>query len=135
MSLIESSKLLEQRVKKAISLINKLRADNTELTERLNLVNNHNEELQELLSKTSADTAVIEEAITSALESLDSLNLDDMGDFGTLDSAELAEAEDFTLNGSTAKARSSIHSRTRISESKTQDFKDGFFFPSFFVFM
>ncbi len=99
MSLIESSKLLEQRVRKAISLINKLRADNMELTERLNLVNNHNEELQELLSKTSADTAVIEEAITSALESLDSLNLDDMGDFGTLDSAELAEAEDFTLNG------------------------------------
>ena len=99
MSLIESSRLLEERVKKAIALIHKLRADNTELSERLSLVNTHNEELQELLNKTSADTAVIEEAITSALESLDSLNLDDMGDFGTLDSAELAEAEDFTLNG------------------------------------
>lgn len=74
MSLIESSRLLEERVKKAIALINKLRADNTELTERLQLVNNHNEELQELLSKSSADTAVIEEAINSALESLDELN-------------------------------------------------------------
>lgn len=100
MSLIESSRLLEERVKKAIALINKLRADNTELTERLQLVNNHNEELQELLSKSSADTAVIEEAINSALESLDELNLDDMGDFGTLDSGELAEAENFTLDGS-----------------------------------
>ena len=99
MSLIESSRLLEERVKKAIVLINRLRADNSELTERLKLVNNHNEELQELLSKTSADTAVIEEAITSSLESLDSLNLDDMGDFGTLDSAELSEAESFTLDG------------------------------------
>lgn len=101
MSLIESSRLLEERVKKAIALIHKLRADNTELSERLNLVNTHNEELQELLSKTSADTAVIEEAIASALESLDSLgDLDDLGDFGTLDSDELAAAEDFTIDGS-----------------------------------
>ena len=74
-------------------------ADNSELTERLQLVNNHNEELQELLNKTSADTAVIEAAISSALESLDSLDLDDLGDFGTLDSGELAEAENFTLDG------------------------------------
>ena len=99
MSLIESSRLLEERVRKAIALINKLRADNSELTERLQLVNNHNEELQELLNKTSADTAVIEAAISSALESLDSLDLDDLGDFGTLDSGELAEAENFTLDG------------------------------------
>ncbi len=100
MSLIESSRLLEERVKKAIALINRLRADNTELAERLKLVNNHNEELQELLNKTSADTAVIEQAITSALESLDSLDLDNLGDFGTLDSSELSEAESFTLDGS-----------------------------------
>ncbi len=100
MSLIESSRLLEERVKKAIALINKLRDDNRELGERLALVNNHNEELQELLSKTSADTAVVEAAITSALESLDSLDLDDLGDFGTLDSDELAAAENFTIDGS-----------------------------------
>lgn len=103
MSLIESSRLLDERVKKAIALINKLRADNSELTERLTLVNNHNEELQELLAKTSADTAVIEAAISSALESLDSLDFTDLGDFGTLDSAELSEAENFTLDGSGAE--------------------------------
>lgn len=100
MTLIESSRLLEERVKKAINLINRLRSDKDELEERLRMVMNHNEELQELLSKTSADTAAIEEAITSALDSLDELNLDDMADFGTLDSDELAAAEDYTINGS-----------------------------------
>lgn len=102
MSLIESSKLLEQKVNKAIALINRLRLENKELNERLLMVTNHNEELQELLNKTSADTAVIEEAITSALESLDELGLDDLGTFGTLDSEELEAAESFTIDGSAA---------------------------------
>ena len=102
MSLIESSKLLEQKVNKAIALINRLRLDNKELNERLLMVTNHNEELQELLNKTSADTAVIEEAITSALESLDELGLDDLGTDGTLDSEELEAAESFTIEGSAA---------------------------------
>ena len=102
MSLIESSKLLEQKVNKAIALISRLRLDNKELNERLLMVTNHNEELQELLNKTSADTAVIEEAITSALESLDELGLDDLGTFGTLDSEELEAAESFTIEGSAA---------------------------------
>ena len=102
MSLIESSKLLEQKVNKAIALINRLRLDNKELNERLLMVTNHNEELQELLNKTSADTAVIEEAITSALESLDELGLDDLGTFGTLESEELEAAESFTIEGSAA---------------------------------
>lgn len=102
MSLIESSRLLEQKVNKAIALINRLRLDNKDLTERLNMVTNHNEELQELLNKTSADTAVIEEAISAALESLDELGLDDLGTFGTLDTDELEAAESFTIEGSAA---------------------------------
>jgi len=100
MNLIDSSKLLEERVKKAIGLINRLRNEKQELEERLNMVVNHNEELQELLNKSSADTAAIESAISSALESLDELNLDDLGDFGTLDSSELEAAESYTLDGS-----------------------------------
>ena len=103
MSLIESSRLLEQKVNKAIALINRLRLDNKDLTERLNMVTNHNEELQELLNKTSADTAVIEEAISAALESLDELGLDDLGTFGTLDTDELEAAESFTIDGSAAE--------------------------------
>lgn len=100
MSLIEKSRLLEEKVEKAIALINRLRLDKQELTERLGMVTNHNEELQELLNRTSADTAVIEEAISAALESLDSLDLDNLGDFGTLDSDELEAAESFTIDGS-----------------------------------
>lgn len=102
MSLIEKSRLLEEKVEKAIALINRLRLDKQELTERLGMVTNHNEELQELLNRTSADTAVIEEAISAALESLDSLDLDNLGDFGTLDSNELEAAESFTIDGSAA---------------------------------
>lgn len=102
MSLIEKSRLLEEKVEKAIALINRLRLDKQELTERLGMVTNHNEELQELLNRTSADTAVIEEAISAALESLDSLDLDNLGDFGTLDSDELEAAERFTIDGSAA---------------------------------
>ena len=102
MSLIEKSRLLEEKVEKAIALINRLRLDKQELTERLGMVTNHNEELQELLNRTSADTAVIEEAISAALESLDSLDLDNLGDFGTLDSDELEVAESFTIDGSAA---------------------------------
>ena len=102
MSLIEKSRLLEEKVEKAIALINRLRLDKQELTERLGMVTNHNEELQELLNRTSADTAVIKEAISAALESLDSLDLDNLGDFGTLDSDELEAAESFTIDGSAA---------------------------------
>ncbi len=103
MTLVESSNLLKERVAKASYLINMLRDEKTELEERLKMVINHNDELQELLNKSSADTAAIEEAISSALETLDTLNLDDLGDFGTLDSAELEAAESFTLDGSGAE--------------------------------
>lgn len=100
MTLIESSKLLEERVAKAIALINLLRREKQELTERLAMVVNHNDELQELLNKSSADTAEIEAAITSALGALDTLDLEDLGDFGTLDASELEAAENFGLDGS-----------------------------------
>ena len=102
MGLVESSRVLGQKVKKAIALINRLRLDKSELTERLKMGTNHNDELQERLNKTSADTAVIEEAISAALESLDELGLDDLGTFGTLDSDELEAAENFTIDGGSA---------------------------------
>ena len=102
LEVVRENKALREKVEKAIALINRLRLDKQELTERLGMVTNHNEELQELLNRTSADTAVIEEAISAALESLDSLDLDNLGDFGTLDSDELEAAESFTIDGSAA---------------------------------
>ncbi|MCR5732090.1 MAG: hypothetical protein K6G51_04045 [Sphaerochaetaceae bacterium] len=99
MTLIESSKLLQERIRKAVALIERLRADKVELLDRLKMVTNHNNELQELLEKNSTDQAAIESAITEALETLDSLELDDIGDFGTMSSEELEAAESFTLDG------------------------------------
>lgn len=99
MTLIESSRLLQERVNKAVALIGRLRADKLELIDRLNMVVNHNNELQELLDKSSADHAAIESAITESLDTLDNLDLDNIGDFGTMDSSELEAAESFTLDG------------------------------------
>ncbi|MBR1938393.1 MAG: hypothetical protein IJ836_05520 [Spirochaetales bacterium] len=99
MTLIESSKLLQERIHKAIALIERLRADKEELVDRLNMVTNHNNELQELLEKNSTDQAAIETAITEALESLDSLQLDELENFGTMSTEELEAAESFTLDG------------------------------------
>lgn len=99
MSLVKSSQLLEIRVKKAVTLINQLRADKEELEERLKMVLNHNEELQVLLDKSSADSKEIEAALESANLALDSLEgLDDIA----FDVAELEDAEQFTLDGATA---------------------------------
>lgn len=98
MTTIESSKLLLMRVQKAVGLINRLRSENKELQTRFNLVNTHNEELQELYDKLSTDQAAIDQAITAALDELDTTlgDLNGFEDFGTLDSEELADAEDFS---------------------------------------
>ncbi len=100
---IKKSELIAARLKRASSAVKALNAEIDELKQRLSLVEIHNEELQELLNKTSADTAVIEEAISAALESLDELGLDDLGTFGTLDTDELEAAESFTIDGSAAE--------------------------------
>jgi len=102
MNLVDSSKLLQERVKKAVALINALRRDNNELSDRLKMVLNHNEELQVLLNASGADNAQVEEAITGALSELDALDIENIGDFGTLDAGELEAAESFTIEGSTA---------------------------------
>ena len=98
MTTIESSKLLLMRVQKAVGLINRLRSENKELQTRFNLVNTHNEELQELYDKLSTDQAAIDQAITAALDELDTTlgDLSGFEDFGTIDSEELADAEDFS---------------------------------------
>lgn len=98
MTTIESSRLLLMRVQKAVGLIKRLRDENKELQARFTLVENHNKELQDLYDKLSTDQAAIDQAIASALEELDtSLGaLEGFEDFGTLDSEELSEAEDFS---------------------------------------
>ncbi len=95
MTTIESSKLLLMRVQKAAALIKYLRNENKELQARFSLVENHNVELQDLMNRISTDQAVIDEAINAALSELES-TIGDFEEFGTLDAAELSEAEDFS---------------------------------------
>ena len=98
MTPIENTRLLLMRVQKAVGLIKHLREENKELQTRFMLVENHNKELQDLYDKLSTDQAAIDQAIASALDELDTTlgDLEGFEDFGTLDSQELSEAEDFS---------------------------------------
>ena len=99
MTSVEETRLAALRIHKAMTLISQLRDSYRELNARYALVETHNQELQELLDKVSADQSVVDEAIASALDSLETIS-GDFESFGTLDLDELEEAEDFTLDGS-----------------------------------
>lgn len=100
MSLVKNSQLLEMRVKKAVTLINQLRAEIRELEERLDLVINHNEELQVLLDKNSSDSKAIEAALESANLALETLEgFEGFNDFAIDENEELNFAEQFTTSG------------------------------------
>ena len=132
MTTIENTRLLLMRVQKAVGLIKHLREENKELQTRFMLVENHNKELQDLYDKLSTDQAAIDQAIASALDELDTTlgDLEGFEDFGTLDSQELSEAEDFSAGldaedmdiettsppDSMPRIWTSRHSRTKISE-------------------
>ena len=58
-------------------------------------------ELQELLDKVSADQQVVEEAIESALESLEAIG--ELDSFGTMDLSELEDAEQYTIDGASSE--------------------------------
>lgn len=95
---IESSKLRDLRVERAKGLINLLRDEIDDLKRRLNLVEVHNEELQELFDKLSADQAAIDLAIETSLENVGQDIIDSSFDAETND--EIADAEDFTSDAS-----------------------------------
>ena len=102
MTQVEETRLAAMRIQKAMTLISQLRDSYRELDARYRLVETHNQELQELLDKVSADQAVVEEAIASALESLETIG-GEFESFGTLDLNELEDAEASTLDGSNAE--------------------------------
>ncbi len=95
MDTIESTKLVSLRLKKATSLISFLRDEIDDLKRRLNLVEIHNEELQELFDKLSADQQALESAIEASLENVELDILD--GSFNADENDEIASAEDFII--------------------------------------
>ena len=81
--------LLEERVKKAVTYINKLRADNEGLKRDIKLITSHNEELQAYVDNYKEDTERINKSIESSLESLNDVGLDNLD--LTIDDLETAE--------------------------------------------
>ncbi len=98
MEKIESGKLMQLRVERAKSLIGLLRDEIDELKRRLNLVEVHNEELQQLFDKLSADQEALEKAIETSLENVDQEVIE--GSFNAEENDEIAEAEDFGIDAS-----------------------------------
>ncbi len=89
MTVYENMLLLEERVKKAVAYINKLRADNEGLKRDIKLITSHNEELQAYVDNYKEDTERISKSIESSLESLNDVGLDNLD--LTIDDLETAE--------------------------------------------
>ena len=68
---IEQVRLLEERVRKVIGRMSELRAENTDLRERLGLCQEKISELEERIDGFSSTQAEIEEGILNALHQLD----------------------------------------------------------------
>lgn len=71
MTTIEGSKLIASRLKAAALRVEEQREEIKDLKSRLRLVEMHNEELQELFNKLSADQKALDDAIASSMENLD----------------------------------------------------------------
>ncbi len=96
MEKIERSKLNQLRVERAKTLISMLREEIGDLRIRLNLVEVHNEELQELFAKLSTDQAALELAIETSLENVEQEVIE--GSYNAEENDEIAEAEDFGID-------------------------------------
>ncbi len=73
MSTLEKVQLLEERIKRAITLIDKLKSENETLKDEVELLKMHNEELKSYSSDYNKNNRLIEEGITNALTQLDHL--------------------------------------------------------------
>ncbi|NLA92203.1 MAG: hypothetical protein GX842_02030 [Spirochaetales bacterium] len=99
MTTLDKVKLLEQRIIKATILIHNLESKIEELNDEIEVLSVHNTELQKYADTFSADSQLIAESISSALEHLDTIDgLDDIEILDSL-SEDLAVADRFTDGG------------------------------------
>ena len=97
MSTLDKVQLLEQRIIKATVLIHNLEKKIEELNDEVEVLTVHNEELQKYADSFSADSKLIEESISNALDRLATIEgLDDVELFDTPAAQELEAAEQFT---------------------------------------
>ncbi len=95
MTTIDGSKLIASRLKAAALRVEEQREEIKDLKSRLRLVEMHNEELQELFDKLSADQKALDEAIASSIENLDTSFADNLN---AEENDEIASAESFGVD-------------------------------------
>lgn len=71
---LDKVQLLEERIEKAVALIQKLRKENSSLHEEIEILKMHNDELKDFAKSLGNDTQLIEESISHALVQLEYLD-------------------------------------------------------------
>ena len=94
MESVDRDQLTKLRLQKVADLVVLLRSEIADLRLRLNLVEIHNDELQELFAKLSADQETIAASIDTAFQNVDS-NVDE-GSFNADENDEIESAEDLS---------------------------------------
>lgn len=94
---LDKVQLLEERIKKAVILIQKLRDENVSLHDELDMLKMHNDELKDFAKSLGNDTKLIEESITNALHELSEVGDEVTGvDHSSfVNSADYEEADTF----------------------------------------
>ncbi|HZJ88933.1 MAG TPA: hypothetical protein VFC80_07255 [Sphaerochaeta sp.] len=96
MSVVDTTRLLEERTKKAAGLIALLRREKEELQQRFDIVRAHNAELEEYVESYTTSNKLLEQSIAVALDTLSAVDgLDEVELFDDL-SAELDAVDAFT---------------------------------------
>ena len=84
---LDKVQLLEERIEKAVSLIQKLRKENSSLHEEIEILKMHNDELKDFAKSLGNDTQLIEESISKALVQLEYLDDSPVETASTVNSA------------------------------------------------
>ncbi len=119
MSTLEKVQLLEERIKKAILLIEKLKTENASLKDEVELLQMHNEELKSYTSDYSKNSKLIEEGIVSALSQLE--KLEDSAAAEETQSEELPPEEDFSFEADDDGEQDTQDSYTAPDEEEDKD--------------
>lgn len=100
---LDKVQLLEERIRKAVALINRLREENASLTEQVDILKMHNEELKDFAKNYNQDNELIEIGISKSLDHLNQIEglsditpLEDLNrseEFAELDVTKTSEAK------------------------------------------
>lgn len=97
---LDKVQLLEDRIRKAVTLINRLREQKASLEEQVQVLKAHNDELKDFAESYSHDSELIEMGISKALSQLESVEglddqipAEDMSRLAELDEIDLATGE------------------------------------------